>query len=94
MADRKRCLREALQKRGFAILPATSLALLCIEISESTPSRNFPRKETPRPGGFEQPLRNSIRSVRPRELRVMVRLRTVAKSRRRAVCEKLHGKDF
>ena len=87
MAGRKRCLREASLKRGFAILPATSVALLCIEISESTPSRNFPLKRNSPSWGIRTAAEIFIRSVRPREFRVMARLRSVAKSRRRAACE-------
>ena len=87
MTGRKRCLREASLKRGFAILPATSLALLCIEISESTPSRNFPPKRNSPSRGIRTAAEIFIRSVRPREFRVMARLRSVAKSRRRAACE-------
>ena len=67
VADRKRCLREALQKRGFAILPATSLALLCIEISESIPSRNFPKKRNSPSRGIRTAAEIFIRSIRPRE---------------------------
>ena len=94
VAGRKRCLREASLKRGFANLPATSLALLCIEISESTPSRNFPPKRNSPSRGIRTAAEIFIRSVRPREFRVMARLRSVAKSRRRGGLRKLHGRDF
>ena len=78
---RGRCLRRSSTRRGFANLPATSFALLCIEMSVSMLSSNLPPKRYSPSLGIRTAAETLSLSRRPIELNVMLRQWLVAKSR-------------